>query len=63
MIEPGPLFKLCLHCGSRYDPTDEDEERRYRRMCIGCAEFFRNQDLDDELVIEAEDRIERRARA
>jgi hypothetical protein len=50
-IEPGPLTPKCRHCGDPFDFTDEDPEPRYRNLCIGCAEWFRDQDAQDALVI------------
>jgi hypothetical protein len=59
-IEPGPLFRICNNCHDRYDLTEEDDERRYRGLCLGCAEFYRDQDNMDALIREDEDRAEGR---
>ncbi len=49
--EPGPLSPTCLHCHDPYDRTDEDTNPRYYGLCLGCAEWFKVLDRQDDLVI------------
>jgi hypothetical protein len=49
------LTPKCRHCGDPFDFTDEDPEPRYRNLCIGCAEWFKDLDRQDALVIAHED--------
>lgn len=53
--EPPALTPMCRHCGDPYDFSDEDTNPRYWHLCIGCAEWFRDLDRQDELVIAHED--------
>jgi hypothetical protein len=61
-IEPRPLgnARTCNNCHDHYDLADEDDEHRYRGLCLGCAEWFRDQDNMDALIREDEDRTEGR---
>jgi hypothetical protein len=59
-IEPGPLrpsadTPRCAHCHDPYDAVDEDDEARYRGLCLACAESYRDQDRQDDLVIDHEE--------
>lgn len=54
-IEPSALRRYCMHCHDPYSAIDEDSNPRYSGLCIGCAEWFRDLDRQDELVIAHED--------
>lgn len=61
-IEPAPLnlpgvrvSPVCRHCHDPYDSVDEDTNPRYAGLCIGCAEWFRDLDQQDDVAMAHED--------